>query len=220
MSDFKKTAAVFGASGLVGGELIKLLSSDTRYEKIKIFTRRPLGMNIPLVEEHIIDFEKLDQYADEIIADHTFCCLGTTAKKTPDKNMYENIDFHWPVIISQMCKRNGSETFAVISSIGANPGSSAFYLRTKGRMENGVLQAGVNKSIIVRPSFLLGNRAEKRIGEGIGMVVTGFFSFFMAGPLKKYKPVHASVVAAAMISAANQIISKSIFESHELLHLV
>jgi uncharacterized protein YbjT (DUF2867 family) len=220
MSETKKTAAVFGASGLVGSEVVRLLATDIRYEKVKLFTRRPLHINLPSVEEHIIDFNKLDQYAGEIRADHVFCCLGTTAKKTPDKKIYENIDLYWPATISQVCKRNGSDAFAVISSIGANPDSSTFYLRTKGLMEKAVLQSGVSKIIIVRPSFLLGRRAESRFGEGFAISVAGLFSFLMVGPLKKYKPIQASEVARAMIFAANHTVSKSIFESHELLHLV
>jgi len=220
MSEPKKTAAVFGASGLIGSEVVKLLAADTKYEKVKLFTRRPLHINLPSVEEHIIDFNKIDQYAEEIRADHVFCCLGTTAKKTPDRKIYENIDLHWPVNISQVCKRNGSEAFTVISSIGANPDSSAFYLRTKGLMEKGVLHSEVSKTIIVRPSFLLGRRAESRFGEGFAISVAGLFSFIMVGHLKKYKPIQAFEVARAMIFAANHDTGKSIFESHELLHLV
>ena len=220
MSDIKKTAVIFGASGLVGGELVKLLIADTRYEKIKLFTRSPLNINIPYVEEYVIDFEKLDQYDEEISGHHVFCCLGTTAKKTPDKKAYDNIDFHWPVNISRICERNGSEAFAVISSIGANPNSSVFYLRTKGLMENAVLQSKVKKIIIVRPSFLLGKRGEARLGEKFVNIIAGFLSVFMVGVLKKYKPIHAYEVAGAMIFAANHSLDKSIFESNELLHLV
>ena len=87
-------------------------------------------------------------------------------------------------------------------------------------MEKAVLESGVSKVVIVRPSFLMGNRSEKRFGEGIGAAIFKFLSIFMIGGLKKFKPIEATDVAKAMIFAAKNPVGKSIFESHELLQLV
>lgn len=219
MSNIKKIATVFGSTGLVGNELVKLLLEDDRYEKVKIFSRRPSGLKHPKIEEHIIDLHQLGKYALEIGAVHVFCCLGTTAKKTPAKVEYEQIDFQWPVKIAEICRQNGSESYAVISSIGANERSYSFYLRTKGRMEKGVLLSGPGKTIIVRPSFLIGERSENRPAEKFAGAFLKIYSAFMVGSLKKYKPVRAEQVAYAMIYLSNNVCAKNIFENDEMMAL-
>lgn len=216
MSKILKTAVVFGATGLVGKELVNMLLDDERYEKVRLFTRRTAGISHLKAEEFIIDFNRIGNYAEQMKANHVFCCLGTTAKKTPDKSEYEKIDFHWPVKIAEICRQNGAESFAVISSVGANEKSYSFYLRTKGRMEKGVLLSGPDKTIIVRPSFLLGERTESRPAEKIAGAFLKIYSAFMVGMLKKYKPVRAGQVAYAMICLSNKACEKSIIENDEL----
>jgi uncharacterized protein YbjT (DUF2867 family) len=219
MDNINKTAVVFGATGLVGKELIKLLLNDDRYEKVKIFTRWFPNISHPKLEEHIIDFARLEEYSAAMKADHVYCCLGTTAKKTPDKKAYEQIDLHLPVKIAEISRKNGCESYAVISSVGANEKSSNFYLRTKGLMEKGILLTGNDKIVIVRPSMLLGAREEKRSGESIAQSVMSFASVLLIGGLKKYKPIEASKVASAMVYLSNNKTEKSIFENNELLKL-
>ena len=64
-----KTAIIIGASGLVGSQLTKELLNDNRYNRIKIFVRNSTNINHPKLEEHIVDFEKLEQWKNKITGD-------------------------------------------------------------------------------------------------------------------------------------------------------
>ena len=72
----------------------------------------------------------------------------------------------------------------------------------------------------MRPSFLMGNRKEKRNGEKIGILVFKLLSPLLLGPLKKMKPINSEIVAKAMIKAANENLEINTFESNEIVELV
>ena len=75
------------------------------------------------------------------------------------------------------------------------------------------------KLAIMRPSFLLGNRKEKRVVEKIGIIVFKILSPLLLGPIKKMRPIHSATVAKAMIKVANEDLQKSTFESNEIAEL-
>jgi hypothetical protein len=54
---------------------------------------------------------------------------------------------------------------------------------------------------IFRPSLLLGERSETRIGERIGQIVMHFFQFLIP---KNYKAIDGQKVATAMLRFAKQ----------------
>ena len=72
----------------------------------------------------------------------------------------------------------------------------------------------------MRPSFLLGDRKEKRVGEKIGIFIFKLLSPLFIGPIKKMKPIDSEKVAKAMIQIANNNIQQKIFESNEISDLV
>ena len=69
----------------------------------------------------------------------------------------------------------------------------------------------------MRPSFLMGNRKEKRFGEKIGIFLFRLLSPLFLGPLKKMKPIKAEEVAKAMINVAQKDYEQIIFESNEIV---
>ena len=72
------------------------------------------------------------------------------------------------------------------------------------------------KLAILRPSFLMGDRQEKRASEKIGIFVFKLLSPLLLGPLKKMKPIHSETVAKAMIAVIQNDIQQTIFESNEI----
>lgn len=220
----QKTALVFGATGLTGSYLITQLIQCDQYNVIKVFNRKAQNYNHPKVDEHLIDFNKIDEYSHEFKGDDVFCCLGTTLKKAGSKDNFFAVDHDLPVKIAQICQINQCEIFIAISSIGANAKSSNYYLRTKGLMEQDILNLDFNYQAFVRPSMLLGSRNEPRLAESIGKIMMKIFGFLLLGKLKKYRAIHAKTVAKAMINIANQQnyfarIDKNIFESDELINI-
>ena len=110
-------------------------------------------------------------------------------------------------------------SFIFVSALYANPKSSGDYVRFKGLVEEELKRLDFTKLAIMRPSFLMGDRKEKRVGEKIGIFVFKLLSPLLLGPLKKMRPIHSETVAKAMIKAANENLEKNIFESNEIAEL-
>ena len=180
-----KTAIILGASGLTGGILLQKLIDDSRYSTIKLFSRSRIEGLPNKVIQFIGNLLELEQFRKDFIGDEVYCCIGTTAKKTPDKNLYKKIDYGIPVSAAKLAKENDIPTFLVISAMGANRTSSIFYNRTKAEMEHDVLQQGIENTSILRPSLIGGERNEGRVLEKIGIMVFKILQPFFIGPLKK-----------------------------------
>src|SRR5210317_500171 len=215
-----KTALLFGSSGLVGGHLLNQLIKDNKYFKIKLFIRKDPEISDPKVEVIKTNFNNLQNHKEDIKGDDCFFCIGTTKKNSPDKNEYKRVELEVPKQVAQIAKSNSVNSFVFISSGYADPKSSGDYLKFKGEVEEELKRLNFEKLGIMRPSFLLGDRKEKRIGEKIGIFVFKLLSPLFLGPLKKMKPIHSATVAKAMIKTANENLEKNIFESNEIAELV
>ena len=214
-----KTALVFGSSGLVGQQLVQQLIQNNSYQKIKLFVRKKLNIQNPKVEFIKTKFDNLEKLSSSIKGDDCFFCIGTTKKNSPEKSEYQRVELELPKKIANLAKQNDVQSFIFVSSGYANSKSSGDYLRFKGLVEEELISLKFNNLGILRPSFLLGNRKEKRIGEKIGITIFKMLSPFMVGPLKRMKPIHVKTVAGAMIKIAQLEIKQSIFESDEIVKL-
>ena len=214
-----KTALVFGSSGLIGGHLLNQLIKDNKYFKIKLFIRKDPEISDPKVEVIKTNFNNLQNHKEDIKGDDCFFCIGTTKQNSPDKNEYRRVELDMPKEIAQIAKLNSVNSFVFVSSGYADPKSSGDYLKFKGEVEEELKKLNFPKLGIMRPSFLLGDRKEKRIGEKIGIFIFKLLSPLFLGPIKKMKPIHSATVAKAMIRTANENLEKNIFESNEIAEL-
>ena len=214
-----KTALIFGSTGLVGGILLRLLVKDEKYKKIKVFVRSSISKIDPKVEVVQTDFSKLGDIKSEIKGNDCFFCIGTTRKKTPNKQDYINTEYNLPVTIGKICKDNGVEIFTFISSLGASPKTSNLYLKNKGMAEEELKELNFKKFIIIRPSFLIGKRKEERLGEKIGIYAMKCVSPFLVGRLQKYRSINAGIVAKSAINISNSNMPGGVFEPPQLLQI-
>ncbi len=198
----QKTAIILGATGLCGSLLLKRLLADENYACIKLFSRRTSGNSSPKIKEFVGDVLQLENFKNDFTADEVFCCVGTTSAKTKDRTIYRAIDFGIPSTAAKLAKENRIPTFMVISSMGANAGSKIFYSRTKGEMEQAVLDQKIPHTYILQPSLILGERGENRLGESIGATVMKGIGPLLRGKAKKYRAIKADTIAAAMINLA------------------
>ncbi len=198
-----KEATILGATGLTGGLVLKKLIADNRYKKIKLFSRTSLNISDPKIEEHIIDLLMLKKYANLFHGNEVFCCIGTTAAKTPDKEKYRAIDYGIPVTAAKLCKANAIKTLIVVSALGASNTSKIFYNKVKGEMENAILKEQISKTHLLQPSLIAGKRNEKRIGEWFGKKFMFVFNLFFVGAFKKYRSIHPEKISKVMIWLAN-----------------
>lgn len=215
-----KTAIVIGATGLVGSLITQKLLVDNRYEKVKVFVRRSLHLKHPKLEEHLINFDKIESWKEYLTGDELYSALGTTIKKAGSKDAQYIIDFTYQHEVAKAASQNGVEKYLLVSSVGANYKSKNFYLRMKGKLDEKVQLLSFKQIFIFRPSILTGERNELRLAEILGIKIAGIVTQIIPA-LKKYRPIEASRVAEAMIGSANQnfSINIKIFNPEEIFEI-
>ncbi len=199
----KKSAILLGATGLTGSYVLKKLLSDSNYTEIIVFSRRPLDIEDQKLKVVECDLLNLEEQKHLFKADEVYVCIGTTNNKTPNKKLYREIDFGIPVTTAQLCRENRIDNLIVMSSLGASSKSSVFYTKTKGEMEESVLEMEIQNTYLLRPAMIMGPRKEKRMGEALGKMITFIINPLLVGSLKKYKGIHTETIAQAMINLCN-----------------
>jgi uncharacterized protein YbjT (DUF2867 family) len=214
-----RSVLLCGATGLVGGECLRLLVGDPEIERIVVLTRRPLASNpggtgdAVKVEQRVVDFDRLADEAAAMDVEQVFCALGTTMQKAGSKERFRTVDLEYPLQIARLARGQGAHHFLLVSAKGASSGSRIFYSRVKGELEDAVTALDYPAVTIVRPSLLLGDREEFRLGERIAERLS-----FLAPP--SLRPVPAADVAAALMQAAREDrTGRWAIESKEISHV-
>jgi len=198
-----KKALIVGATGLIGSNCLKILLNDSSFSLTEVWTRKPMELIHPRLKNIVTDFRDIAKI-QSTDATHIFCCLGTTIAKAGSQSAFREVDFEYVLALAKLAERSDTLSFSVISSIGANPKASNFYLRTKGEMEEAVNACSIPSIIILRPSMLLGKRQEFRFGEMVGKALMLAFNFMLVGKLRKYRGIQAVSVASAMVRLAKE----------------
>ncbi len=188
-------AIVAGATGLVGSECLRALDG---YESVTPLVRRATR----LPNERVVNFDQLSEL-DFPAGAHVFCALGTTIKKAGSQEAFRRVDFDYPRMLAERTAAAQGK-FLLVSSVDADLHSRVFYLRVKAELEQAVSAMGIEAVHIFRPGFLIGNRAEKRPREKLGIAVARLAAPLLAGHLRKYRPIEARAVARRMVAAAQK----------------
>lgn len=197
-----KIALVVGATGLIGSQLVTLLLNSSRYQEVRVLVRKSLNNPHPKLVEVLYNFAQPD--ATQVMGDDIFCCLGTTMKQAGSREAFYAVDHEYPLQIARFARQNGAAQFLIVTAMGAGTDSAIFYNRVKGEVERDLRTVGFNALHFFRPSLLLGNRGERRLGEKIGEKVMRFFDPILIGTLKKYRAIDSDRVAQAMLACAGQ----------------
>jgi uncharacterized protein YbjT (DUF2867 family) len=172
----KISAAVAGATGLVGGFVLRRLLDDPAVERVIAPTRRPLPPH-PKLSNPILPGLQGPVWPEMPLLDEAYCCLGTTRAKTGSDAAYLAVDRDLTAAFMRAAKAARARRFGLVSSVGADERSRFLYLRTKGASEALARGLGFDGVVVVRPSFLLGERVEFRPAEKLWIPV-----FRLLGP--------------------------------------
>jgi uncharacterized protein YbjT (DUF2867 family) len=201
----RRRVVVAGATGLVGAEIVRLLAARADVEPVAL-VRRPSAVPVRGVVERVFDFDDDAHYAALATdgLDALLCALGTTRRKAGSDEAFLRVDRDLPLRLFDAAERSGRRpVLGLVSSVGADS-NRGLYLRAKHAVERRLLD-GALPYAIVRPSLLLGDRAESRPVERASAAIgVPLFSALVAGfpSLRLYAPIRAEVVARALVSAA------------------
>lgn len=198
--------ALFGSTGLIGKNVLKLLVRLPQVERVYCPVR-----SVPVLSEYgilegaakvdfdVVDFEQVDKLREKFAGlDAAICCLGTTIKQAGSKPAQEKIDVRLPLSLAAVAKKAGVKHFLCVSAQGANTHSPFFYNRLKGMLEEGLTMMNFEALTLVRPSLLLGKHKDKRFGEELMQKIFGKHLAILPA---RVRPVFAESVAAHLVAS-------------------
>jgi uncharacterized protein YbjT (DUF2867 family) len=212
-----RSAVILGASGLVGGKLLRRLAADPECQSIVCLSRRPVGFAAPSVKDLTVDLAQPETYREHLAVDCVFCALGTTIKKAGSEAAFHQVDYEYPLAVAKAAVVAGAQRYAVVSAVGADARSGIFYNRVKGELEEALRALPFPRGVqVLHPSILLGERGESRPGEQVAAALMRATAPLFAGGLQKYRAIDADDVARALISAARREGQGGVFEGKTL----
>ena len=199
-----RTALLAGATGLVGSHLLEFLLAAAEWDRVVTLGRRTAPAQHDKLEQRVVDLGAVEAAADLPHADDVFCSLGSTIKQAGSQEAFRRVDHDYVVGLARAGVSAGATQFLLVSAVGADPESRIFYSRVKGETEMDVRKLPYRAIQIFRPSMLLGERAEVRLGERIAMMTAPLLPFVLVGRLRRYRPIQARDVARAMVRIARE----------------
>jgi len=196
------TAIIIGATGATGKALVQTLIEDKDYKLVKIFVRRHSGLNHPKLEEHVVDFDNVESFRDQLKGDVLFCVMGTTIKIAKSKEKQYKVDYTYQYEVAKACASNSVPQLVLQSSLGAKVTSKSFYSRIKGELEEAVGALPFEHIVIFRPSFLDARRSPFRLGEYIGIMLTYALTIFPF--MRAFRPIKMHPLSQALVKASKQ----------------
>ncbi|KAG2375370.1 hypothetical protein C9374_009993 [Naegleria lovaniensis] len=149
-------AIVVGSTGLIGKNLVRLLSQQDPnvYSKIVAISRRKENpFNFPnstvpidhVCLDNLDHLNSIENVFDGV--DEAYCCLGTTIKAVGnDKTKFRHVDYDYPesfasLVYSKFANNltssspNNIKQFFLVTAVGADSKSMFFYNQVKGDIE-------------------------------------------------------------------------------------
>ncbi|QLL33997.1 hypothetical protein HG536_0F03220 [Torulaspora globosa] len=167
---------ILGATGLCGRAFLKYCEKSPEFGEICTITRRPLAFESFATQKVDEDTTKWAGYIPNEHLKYVFTGLATTRGAAGGFDKQYKIDHDLNVELAKVAKKNGCSTFVLVSSAGAGENSLFPYLRMKKDIERDILALDFDHTIILRPSFLLGQRlGSKGWLQGFSAKIASFF---------------------------------------------
>lgn len=189
-------ALLAGGTGLVGGQVLESLRR-LGVAPIHALARAPRTGDEGV---HWHEWSWLD-VAPLPGCSMAFCCLGTTHAQAGSKAAFAAVDRDLVLHFAERARAAGVRRFGLVSSVGADAGARSHYLRIKGQVEDAVSEMDFEALHIIRPSLLLGSRADSRPAEDLAQKLAPAAGALMVGPMGRYRPVRADKVARQLVRA-------------------
>jgi uncharacterized protein YbjT (DUF2867 family) len=191
------TAILIGATGATGSEILNQLLEDSDFNKIIVFSRRPLAIENAKLENHVVNFDDIKNWAHLLQGDILFSALGTTLKEAGSSSKQYKIDYTYQYEVAKSSCENGARAYILVSSYGANAKSAIFYSRMKGQLDEAVEQLTFSNIHIFRPGILARQAHKIRSIEKISITIINILN--KLGVLKSQRPMPVSLLAQKMI---------------------
>ncbi len=159
-------------------------------------------MEHPRLVEAPARFDALDDVLAPLLPHSpvdAYCCLGTTIRSAGSQQAFRRVDHDLVLAFARWAASVPVSRLVVVSALGADAKSRAFYNRVKGETEDDLRAVAGSSLVLLRPSLLDGPRTERRWGESLVLAMTRPVRTWLPASLR---PVSVEDVAQSMITAA------------------
>ena len=196
---------------MVGKEILEGLLADQTVAAVHGLGRRAPAIQHPKLTAHVVDLAALPSLPR---ADEVYLAVGTTIKIAGSQAAFRAVDYDANLAVATAALAAGVRRAGLVSAMGANSSSRIFYSRVKGELEDALSRMPFEGVVIARPSMLVGNREvlgqPTRRGEVLAEALGNVAGFLIPA---NYKPIKASAVAKALLSAVPSAKGKTVLLS-------
>ena len=193
---------IAGSTGFLGNEILKALGAQ---DATTIALARRSIPNLPdNARELIIDFDELKTITFPNI-DHVYLSLGYPLyfqnvmgfmSSTLKENFFQ-VDFTYQLEIAKKAKDVGARGISLISAVGADTNSWNYYLKTKGMLEEEIINLEFDSTNIFRPGHLMGNK--KRLDIVFADTVSRIVDPFLHGSIEKFRSIPVGKLSESVV---------------------
>ena len=191
---------MMGASGEVGGEVVKELITKDHISMITLLGRRNIEeLKNEKIEQKVIDVTLPNTYEDFISQqDVAICTLGVGQPSKVSKEDFIKIDKTAVLDFARTCKEKGVGHFQLLASVGIDENASSFFLRSKGELVKDLEAMEFNRLSIFQPSMILTPKNRYGLMQGIILKLWPLLKPLFFGPMRKYRGIQSSQLGMAM----------------------
>lgn len=205
-----KQAVLIGATGAVGRNVLGAALASPYFSTATTLGRRPLQEGDPLsgspkLKQHVVDLFDKSSY-EPLVAKHdvAFCTLGVGEPSKVPREEFIRVDIDASFAFAEACRRQGVQHFSLMTSVGADPQSSFWYLRMKGELEQKVAGLGFVRCSFFRPSMLITPTNRYGFTQAVTLAVWPRIDWAFAGSLRKYRGIRVEELGRAMVRNAER----------------
>lgn len=217
-----KRICLVGATGLVGSTMIELAVNRSDVRLVGVARREAKLPHGACMEMLLADPSGWGDAIAAANADVLVCALGTTWRKVDrDEQAFRAVDHDLVLACARAAQAAGIDHMIVVSSVGADPASRNFYLRTKGETEQALGRLRFRRLDILRPGLLRGRRSgDLRPGERLAIMASPVIDLFLRGKRRKYRSLRASDLARAIFALAKEKAGGHFTHEHDAIFYV
>lgn len=197
--------AIAGASGVVGRRVLEALLEQSGVGRVTAVGRRLLAVKHPKLDSKVASLQSASALVSAIPegVSVAICCLGTTLQQAGSKAAFRAVDYEAVVAFAKAALKQGARRFVLVSSLGADRQSRAFYLKVKGEAERELERMHFAELVILRPAFIddQGTRTDHRWAERL-MLPVAKAVFSVVGRQRRYAPIGADRLGRAVVRLA------------------
>ncbi|KAE8151397.1 hypothetical protein BDV25DRAFT_152737 [Aspergillus avenaceus] len=198
--------AVIGCTGMVGSFILNHLLANPSVARVDTISRRT-PQAASSAQEKLTTFVSDDtsRWAGQLSSltpppSIFFSSFGTTRASAGSFDNQYKVEHGLNVELARAAREAGTKVYVLISSSGASKDSSFAYPRMKGEIEEDVKALGFERTVILRPGLISGQRGESRPLEAAARFVAGFAGKLHSG-LKDSWAQDADVIGKAAVNA-------------------